>query len=91
MTLVVYLLILGIVGSLISTYAHVDTWWMLDSAVAYISYCISGVPEIISFDPPVIVYTAVSSADLIRAAGVMAVWGIATAVTGFFFFNKRDF
>jgi ABC-2 type transport system permease protein len=91
MTLVVYLLILGIVGSLISTYAHVDTWWMLDSAVGYVTYCISGIPEIVSMDPPVVVYNAVASADLVRAAGVMIVWGIVTAVAGFFFFNKRDF
>ncbi|MBR1888469.1 MAG: ABC transporter permease [Candidatus Methanomethylophilus sp.] len=91
MTLVVYLLILSIVGSLISQYGHIDTWWMLNDAMGNITYCISGIPIIESYDPPLIVYQAVSSSDLIKSAGAMGVWGIVTAIAGFLFFNKRDF
>lgn len=90
MTLVIYLLVLGIVGGLISTYVHVDTWWMLDEAMGNITYCIQGVPsiDITTMD---ITYSPVPGSELARAAGVIWAWGIATSVAGYFLFDRRDF
>ncbi len=91
MTLVIYLLVFSIIGALITQYAHIEVWWMLDEAISNISYCISGVPEIVSFDPPIIVYHQVTDFELARSAAVMWVWGIVTSVAGYFLFSKRDF
>ena len=90
MTLVFYLLILGIIGALINQYAHVDTWWMLDNAMGNIVNSM-GVPHVISYDPLDYYYTFLPGSELARSAGVMIAWGIITAIIGFFLFNKRDF
>ena len=90
MTLVFYLLILGIVGALIVQYAHIEIWWMLDQAMSNIVYAM-GVPNVVSTDPFIIVYTTVPSSELVRSGCAMVAWGIVTAIVGFFFFNKRDF
>ena len=91
MTLVFYLLVLSMVGSLISTYGNVDTWWMLNDAMNNITNCIKGVLVI---DDPVHMiyhYEPVAAFDLWKSAAVMWVWGIVTSVAGYFLFSKRDF
>lgn len=90
MTLVVYLLVFLIIGGLITTYAHVETWWMLDSAMGTISTALGNV-AVVDYDPLTIFYSAVPGSELARAAGAMAAWGVATSVIGFLFFQKRDF
>lgn len=92
LTLVVYLLILSMVGALISTYGDVDTWWMLNDSMNSITDCLKGVLVIDDYGPPIIShYELVPAAELARSAGVMWVWGIVTAVAGFFLFKRKDF
>ncbi len=91
MTLVFYLLVLSMIGTLISTYGNVDTWWMLNDAMSNITNCIKGVLVI---DDPMSMtyhYDPVSAENLLRSAGVMWVWGIVTAIAGYFIFKRRDF
>ena len=80
MTLIMILLFLDLIAGLLSTFAEIPPWWCLSDAVDYV---------ILAFGP----YGGVSatSEEILRAAGVMIVWGVATNVLGFLLFKKRDF
>ena len=89
LTLVIYLLVFGVVSSLLTQFANIETWWMLPDAMNSISYCL-GYTNIVSFDPLVTEIVYMKPEDEARDAAVMLVWGIVTSIAGYFIFKKRD-
>lgn len=90
LTLVFFILLIGLISTMLNTFAHIDTWWSIDDASSYLSYVFEGIRPVIH-DTNFIEYVSVTTGDVIRAGAVMIVWGIVTNFVAFFLFNKRDF
>ena len=91
LTLVFFILIIGLVSGLLSSFAHIDTWWSIDDAAGYVSYVFSGTRPMVTDVEPYIYYVDLTSSDIIRAGAVMVIWGILTNIAAFFLFKRRDF
>ncbi len=91
LTLVFFILLIGLISTMLNTFAHIDTWWSIDDASGYVSYVFEGIRPIVHDTEPFIEYVSVTTGDVIRAGAVMIVWGIVTNFVAFFLFNKRDF
>jgi ABC-type transport system involved in multi-copper enzyme maturation permease subunit len=91
LTLVFFILLIGLISGLLNSFAHIETWWSIDDASGYISYVFKGTRPIVLDAAPYIDYIALTGADVIRAGAVMIIWGILTNIGAFYLFNKRDF
>ncbi|MEE3363807.1 MAG: ABC transporter permease [Methanomethylophilus sp.] len=91
LTLVFFILLIGLISGLLNSFAHIETWWSIDDASGYISYVFKGTRPIVLDAAPYVDYIALTGADVIRAGAVMIIWGILTNIGAFYLFNKRDF
>lgn len=91
LTLVFFVLIIGLVTTLLSTMAHIDTWWSIDTASGFVTYVLQGTYPVIIDVSPYIDYIPVVTEDIVKALGVMIIWGVVTNIIAFFIFRKRDF
>ncbi len=91
LTLVFFVLLIGLISGLLQTFAHIDTWWSINDAPGYLGYVFTGIrPEVIDVSPYV-VDVAITTADIIRAGAVLVLWGVITNIAAFFIFRRRDF
>ncbi len=91
LTLVFFVLLIGMISALLQTFAHIETYWSIDDAASYLTYVFQGTRPVPIDTYPYVEYVALESIEIIRAGVILLIWGIATNVAAFFLFKKRDF
>lgn len=85
LTFVTLLMLISIV-TMVLQQVNVNTWFMIDTASASVTYCLSGIREMLAH-----IGVIIPAPNVLQDFSVMVVWGIVTAVIAFFIFRKREF